>query len=232
MKFVKYLTAFSVFSVVVGVTLPASAINPKFQTFTDRTTWKNQVNIQESENFDSIKSDTAIGGTDFSIPQTGPPKLTLSSSVNSPQNVLIDAPNYRGNPNNAQFSNTILNTQLEQGETLKIKDETSSLTAIGFDYDVISGAVNRLEISSPAIGKTLTAPATQGFFGLATNQPFGSLKGEVTGSGKPVQLAIDNGSVGTSQPVPFEAEGTMGLVALSGYLFYRHRKKSKQALSQ
>jgi len=34
------------------------------------------------------------------------------------------------------------------------------------------------------------------------------------------------------EPVPFEAEGTMGLVALGGYLWYRNRKKRKQALSQ
>jgi len=36
----------------------------------------------------------------------------------------------------------------------------------------------------------------------------------------------------TYQAVPFEAEGTMGAVALGGFLFYRHRKKRKQALSQ
>ena len=34
------------------------------------------------------------------------------------------------------------------------------------------------------------------------------------------------------QAVPFEAEGTMGLVALGGYVLYRHRKKRKQALNQ
>lgn len=36
----------------------------------------------------------------------------------------------------------------------------------------------------------------------------------------------------TSEPVPFEAEGAMGLVALGGYLSYRYCKKRKQALSQ
>jgi hypothetical protein len=39
-------------------------------------------------------------------------------------------------------------------------------------------------------------------------------------------------SVESIKSVPFEAEGTMGVVALGGYLFYRHRKKRKQALSQ
>jgi len=34
------------------------------------------------------------------------------------------------------------------------------------------------------------------------------------------------------EPVPFEVEGTMGLVALGGYLWYRNRKKRKQTLSQ
>lgn len=49
--------------------------------------------------------------------------------------------------------------------------------------------------------------------------------------------ALSNASVFTqqssqNQPIPFEAEGTMGLVALGGYLWYRHRKKRNQALSQ
>lgn len=34
------------------------------------------------------------------------------------------------------------------------------------------------------------------------------------------------------EPVPFEAEGSMGLVALGGFFFYRYRKKRKQILSQ
>jgi hypothetical protein len=41
---------------------------------------------------------------------------------------------------------------------------------------------------------------------------------------------VPNSLSGT--PVPFEAEGTMGVVALGGYFFYRHRKKRKQALSE
>ncbi len=33
-------------------------------------------------------------------------------------------------------------------------------------------------------------------------------------------------------PVPFETEGSMGLVALGGYVFYRYRKNRKQAFSK
>lgn len=35
-----------------------------------------------------------------------------------------------------------------------------------------------------------------------------------------------------SQPVPFEAEGTMGLLALGGFFGYRYLKKRKQTLAQ
>jgi hypothetical protein len=41
-----------------------------------------------------------------------------------------------------------------------------------------------------------------------------------------------NGPPGSSASVPFEAEETMGLVVLGGYLFYRYCKKRKQASNQ
>jgi len=40
------------------------------------------------------------------------------------------------------------------------------------------------------------------------------------------------GNITQQKSIPFEAEGTMGLVALGGYLWYRNRKKRKQVLSQ
>ncbi|MDR9401876.1 MAG: hypothetical protein RI580_00405 [Halothece sp. Uz-M2-17] len=40
-----------------------------------------------------------------------------------------------------------------------------------------------------------------------------------------------NTSSGTVEPVPFEAEGAMGLVALAGYFGYRRLRKQKQTVA-
>ena len=64
------------------------------------------------------------------------------------------------------------------------------------------------------------APNTFGIFVLRTDE----------GSGDNIQLQSVT-PTNDSQAVPFEAEGTMGLVALGGFFWYRNRKKCKQTLA-
>lgn len=59
------------------------------------------------------------------------------------------------------------------------------------------------------------------------NSTFGELSGDARVSEYSNFIQSFN-----STPVPFEAEGSMGLVALGGFFFYRYRKKRKQALSE
>lgn len=58
-----------------------------------------------------------------------------------------------------------------------------------------------------------------------TSATFSDNGNSITTSDNPLQSQ-------SQQPVPFEAEGTIGLVALGGFFGYRYYKKRKQALSK
>lgn len=64
--------------------------------------------------------------------------------------------------------------------------------------------------------------------GLPSDGPPGNNASVSTTSGN---SKLVNSASGNTASVPFEVEGTMGLVALGAYLFYRRHKKRNQALS-
>ncbi len=56
---------------------------------------------------------------------------------------------------------------------------------------------------------------------------FGSLPGSDTGG--VLEASVTNGGSDPGTPIPFELEGTMGLMVLGGFLWYRNRRKASQA---
>ncbi|NBD31585.1 MAG: hypothetical protein GVY17_01075 [Cyanobacteria bacterium] len=66
---------------------------------------------------------------------------------------------------------------------------------------------------------------------MITDQPFQSLTATASqgGDNGVTEFAIDNGAIGVAaEPVPFEAEGAMGVVALASYFGYRYFKKRQR----
>ena len=75
-------------------------------------------------------------------------------------------------------------------------------------------------------------------FGLTSGDPVFGIEITSTSGGADINSAIlasedpsrfEDVPSDLATPVPFEVEGSMGLVALGGYIFYRYRKNRKQA---
>lgn len=109
-------------------------------------------------------------------------------------------------------SNAFTPTGIEV-ETVEIEGSTQEIGVLGLDF-------NDFGLSS---GETV--------YGIKINAPDGEgpdLNGAFLASEDPSRFE-DVPSTLSGEPVPFEAEGSMGLVALGGYIFYRYRKNRKQA---
>jgi len=221
MNFVKYLTAFSVFSVVIGIASPTSAIT--INNMIDRGSPSNVSEGQfeddnklslfkEQSNFELKSNDLPIEITSSSVGDTfgngnrtdGGATINAGTSVDSFY-IFYDPEGTSGvsDPASITFDQDILGIQTEQSS---IDQGNSQLSpSVTFDSNQSGGSGDSFEFT-------------------ASNQiDFNSF--DVGGNNQDVVRVV-------TEPVPFEAEGTMGLVALGSYLWYRNRKKRNQALSQ
>ncbi len=198
MKFGKYLTAFSVFSVVAGVALPANAIT-----------------------FDFRFDDTNDGTVTSPIVGTG------SFSFDDPGNGTFDF-----------FSLSNRDLFFEIGNDTW--DDTDIETTSGTEVEISGTSGNRtLVLTGNGNGPS------NGSLDLVDNTNSNNIALSFGPTGFEGKYSVDNGLSTPSisdyeatqqpvpfEPVPFEAEGAMGLVALGGFFGYRYYKKRKQALSQ
>jgi len=190
MNFVKYLTAFSMFSVVAGITLPTNAI-----TFNDSIT----------RDFEDVNGNSVGQGT---------VSYTLDAQDSDGDNLL--------DRNSNEFNSlTLTSTNFSNSEYNFSLNTTNP-------NQLLAGAADfNFQTEQAALGLANASGSQINFDNL--NQPkSATVITDINNSG----IAPDQPNEAVNAQVPFEAEGTMGLVALGGYLFYRNRKKRKQALNQ
>ena len=227
MKLFTSLTACSVFAAVAGVTLPANAID----FFSDRTTFENSLGgaTTFNEDFNSTPTQTFTAPFsqnlgDLTIGSTDPGGTTVGifdDDYGQGGTPNIDGTNFFGlrgpNTTNSNFTLTFATPR----------------TAVGFDFDD-SDFTDAFEINLD--GQTLsqspfeTFPQANtpvnGFFGVIADSPFTEVEiTQVASGGFVAGVGVDN--VVSAEPIPFEAEGTMGLVALGSYLYYRKKRSAK-----
>jgi len=266
MKFAKYLTAFSVFSVVAGATLPANAITTFFgedlntNSNPEQTPLSNFPNADAAEN--NFKSNLVDTGTEdfesFSEGEGEPLSLdfprpggtlnaTLSGGSGEIESVTSGTTNGFGRygTSGSNFWEVEARSGTTNNFNISFNEPVAAFSFHGVDVGDFGGQLE-LELSN---GTTQTIDISN-----TIDSPGGSVlyQGAIVDRGKEIEsasiltqntgeedlFAFDDFTVGTreqvqsSEPVPFEAEGTMGLVALGGFIWYRRRKKRNQALSQ
>jgi len=231
MSLIKYWTAFSVFTVIAGVTLPASAIVPD--------------PIPPEVPLGPIPPEEPAGPTQefgFSFSNEDNPRFdgtTVEGNVVLPEgdgsdlealSVTVNSINLDGEPVGRllNYQTPVDFTQLEPAFPSQLNSSVNSFT-------VEDGEIVKEE---SVFTKAVFTPRERRVAFEIGNGPFDASLLNLAGSSNPNTGIIDRDdstltyTSASTEPVPFEAEGTMGLVALGGFLFYRHRKKRKQALSQ
>jgi len=231
MNFAKYLTAFSVFSFVVGITYPAQAIIQSF----DKCLGANDCRVTSTPP-DPVQPDPNNGillawderqnvtlTQDLKVDRVFDPSASFVS--NAPggdfyieQGTVVSSHYYQwdpGNGSNRSVQSTLnLDSQvfafMTEDDNLFNSDSTLGLPGLDYNDFTLRG----LE----------SGDATK-FNGDKVDINWGA-----SSPGDWTRLVTARSP--SAEPIPFEAEGTMGLVALGGYLWYRNRKKRKQALVQ
>lgn len=200
MKFLKYLTAFSVFGIVLGSGMPADAItfnlDPK-TTPDGNLRGFGTIELQNLTNDGVLESE--IDGWNITIEEVG-------------------------NESN-NFTLTSSNSSLNYGDDSGFLTTTGGVTEFRLD-------TNNSYVS---IGFNSENGENDFFFGDFWNDgnPEADINLQGSFNGKDGNSDSSSTLIATnSTAVPFEAEGTMGLLALGGFFGYRYYKKRKQVLVQ
>ncbi len=236
---IKYLTAFSAISIAAGFTLPANAIvmidfdsdvNPN--QFLDVPNGFQSVNSNLISFSDSLPTLNPNGdlqvGTFFELPQTvfPPENGGLGTLLDDNSQLEISFTGFFQELEFEFFNDdqtvpvgsiallSVFNNTVDP--TTPIAQEQVLLDRAQFPGQSISVSV----LSNPTLAFDF---ATFSFANPATLDPLDNVPLEIIDNlvavpGNPINPPGPN-------PIPFEAEGTAGLVALGGYAWYRNRKK-------
>jgi hypothetical protein len=210
---------------LLGANSPANALN--FQTFTDRTTWLNQLTggaPSLSENFNSYTSDVAFGNRSVTTPSS----ITLSGNASALGEARIDRKNYVGisGQNNNFVPTGIDNTTLLNSRGLDLDESItvtlpSSLSAFGFDYENydFNGDGLHVFIAGQDVVSIPGPYNTKGFIGIIADGRFNNVVFKAVTNASEVDAfnTIDNLEAGTAAgatAVPFEFSPSLGLLAV------------------
>ena len=255
MNVAKYLTVFSVFSVVAGVACPVNAI-----TITTEDDVASNSNGEVPTSIGSINKANQFAGGDYS-------SLTSFTLTNIQVDESSADEGVVSNPRDVSvgFNIDLANQEYtKSGERLQINpsEDSNNDASLTFnlptpstkfgvfisDYGNAKGTTSityqLFDSSNASLGSgsipipdddDISGSETRSvvFWGASTesgNNPINQIvfTTDVTG----VDRFGVNEARFQSEPVPFEAEGAMGLVALGGFFGYRYLKKRKQALNQ
>lgn len=223
MNFAKYLTGLSVFSVIAGVTLPASAIVPN--------------PIPPEVPLGPIPPEEPAGPTQefgFSFSnEDGPSIGTVEGTVVLPE----------GDGENLEALSVTVDSIISLSLNYQTPVDFTQLEPAfpsPFNFSVNSFTVEDGEIvkEESVFTKAVFTPLERRVAFEIGNGPLDASLLNVAGSPSDDTGIIDSDdstlsyTSTSSEPVPFEAEGAMGLVALGGFFGYRHMKKRKQALAK
>jgi len=259
MKFAKYLTAFSVFSVVAGATLPANAIDVgseiSFAVDVSGSVDSGEFDLQKDAYVD-VFNDPDLYNKFISKNSEG--SIAANFIYWSSSNQQVEAVQWSeidSVSDSQAFATAIDNTNRPFSGGTDPDDAidfaTSTFANNGFDS-------NRRIIDVSGDGAGFPASDTENARDNALAGEIDTINGLPIGGNQFVEDFYRNSLIGgdnafsqpsdnfqdfevalenkvekeVGEPIPFEAEGTMGLVALGGYLWYRNRKKRNQALSQ
>ncbi len=226
MKIAKYLGALSVFSVVVGIAQPISAITTN--NLIDRGS---PSDVTEGVFEDDDKISFFKERDNFELTSDLPIEITSSSLGKT-----------FGNGNRSDGGGIIsTGTQVDSFyffyDPIGSSGESES-GSITFDQDILGIQTDNDSIDegnkelSPSVTFDVNQAGGSGdsfTFTSSDRVDFNSFD-VIFSNNQDVVRVITKGS-SNPEAVPFETEGTMGLVALGGFLGYRYLKKRKQALS-
>ena len=236
MKLPKSLTACSVFAAVVGLAMPASAITFT-NTFTDRTTFQNSLTSFSVEDFNDVTTSTDYSSTPF---DAGDFTLSTSGKTDSasfPDTNFTQVTPSSGVPFNSFKVNGTPQAVggVDDPDGRNIFTFDSPTTAFGADFAEVrdNGKITNLVSGDASVQFPIIDGGpnpSNSFFGVTSDTPFTEIAIEF-GQGSVIEgYGVDDVTFETtSQPVPFEAEGTMGLVVLGGYFCYRFYRKKRSA---
>ena len=258
MNSIKYLTAFSVLGLAVGTALPANAVLLPFPTpnpndieidFNDDLSFPPAA--QGVPNGFQSNDSSLVSFSDFDVNlQQDDPGANLQvgffpelpGNFTSPTNVGLNQAFADTGAIAFTFSQSVQSLQFDFG------NDDTIMTGDGGLLTLFSGGPNGTQVGQVfevATDDPLIPPNTVGAvdqsiavsgvdFDFATfvfarpNAPVNPTSFTAINGSE----LIDNVAFELSQqPIPFEAEGTMGLAVLGGYFWYRNRRKRNQASS-
>lgn len=232
MKFANYLTAtaVSVFSVFVGNMLPANAIILSPKSATASSEFSNRFGIRNTINQSGLSSRFNSGTDDFdTFLSTNPTHTILAGYTEwfTPTDITTATVTY-----NLGNVFTLDRLALWNEEFAGISKFNLLASKNGVDFSTVSNGIS--PINNPL---NSDYPAEVIDFGSSVDAQY--VKLDITDCPQP-NAGFNGCGIGevafsastTQQPIPFETEGTMGFLALGGYLFYCHRKKRDQSLAQ
>ena len=234
MNFVKHLTVVSVFGLIASAVLPANAVTLAEYDFQgDVVTPSATVGNVTATNF--VFNNSAGGGTTnfFNGPNGSGDDAFAADGWDVNGNDVNAA--ILSDPNQSDFFAFTITP--DDGFFLDLDSLTFDLRASGTgpdnavvrsNLDGFSTNLSNFDVSSTSFETDLTTTFDSSFDFLTSTTVFWVTGVGATASGG--TLRIDNVVLdGTVAPVPFETEGTVGLVILGSYFWYRNRKKRNQA---
>jgi hypothetical protein len=256
MNLARYITAFSVFSVVAGVALPADAITlgdgSNDSGFTDISGSVSDISegsnendtqiffFEEQTNFE-LNNDLTVDASSADIGTTG---LNAGNGTQSTisSGEIVNSYYFQFDPvDEPDVTSTGSNTSNGESSDFTVTFDNEQIVGLIYEGND-SGESNALGESNDTVGlgsSGVTYPdddPNNNLYGLEDFNDEINFVDENTVEFQELAAANNNTDdvriVTQSQPVPSEAEGTMGLVALGGFFGYRYYKKRKQALSQ
>ena len=222
MKFAKYLTAFSVFSVVAGVTIPAQAItltssvNPSPVIDVDGASGSVDLNLSGPGNITDIDLDLDLTGSGSGIDSDGDPTGPAGDAFFNELSIRLTRPS-------------------DTGVDLIPANTYSNANGLRFNLTLDDSATNEVGITNGGKPESGTFAPVNSFSDFLGETASGTYTVEITDNSEDDPKSLNSATLTVqtdAATVPFEAEGTMGLVALGGFLGYRYLKKRKQVLSQ
>ena len=219
----KLLTAFALSAGVLSAAEPAEAI---ITTFTDRATFENTVGNFQIEDFNDVTSavsyfSTPFDAGEFELSFSGNPGPFPSDEAAievTPQPVNESAWNVNGTHQASasvgpEITLPFIGTIASAGTVTFTFD--TPIFAFGADFANISNAIRTTNlVLGNATFPIRDGISSSGFFGITSHTPF-------------TEISIQNDSFFadgfgfdnvTSQPIPFEAETSVALALLGGYM--------------
>jgi len=224
MNYAKYLGVLSVFSLITASALPAQAISLNFpeSNSNEDTGATAEADFSFKNKNNNVQLDLTVRNTTT----TDPSQLT-ALAFDTPAGTTRPSPNFQGSSNDLDTligENGNVNVGNFGTRDLGVADDQRFLGGTGGPDGVVAGGSANVGIT---FDTALNASEVERkFVNLFSDPSTPVAQFQAIGNNDDLSDRV------SADPVPFEAEGTMGLVALGGYLWYRNRKKRKQVLSQ